>query len=262
MSSISQLVDSCHVETSISSTGSGALLAVPPRDQLECATPNGTETHRSGCIKSRDLLPALRRFSTIATVTSGAVRVPIDDLDSVAMLRESAARTDQMQRSKPAYGRTSPEMNDVGVLGEHAVHAYLAGLTTGVRLTEPGDFTSGDVQIFRTFTGTDSCGTTFAIEVKTCRFSHWMRHGRTLNQRQLQRMTSEAIMWCVVADALPTESVIIMGWLPLPEVKTANSNKRLRLHGQEHVQSREPMREPRHLVPWIDSFDMAQHRWF
>ena len=181
---------------------------------------------------------------------AGPVRVSVHDLDLDTIADHARTRTTTMTTAATAYGRTSIEMNTVGLLGEHAALTYLT--RHGHQATLVGDdisgirYGGGDIEITRQVSHSPAMAVenSYGVEVKTSRFSAWQRLGRTLDARQLQRSSAAAYLWCVVADTIPTTSVILMGWLPTEEIRTAPDDEPVTIDGRACVRVHRPLRPP------------------
>jgi hypothetical protein len=187
--------------------------------------------------------------------TPGPIRVPVHALDQAALAQRAQARTESMRATGGRYRRTSMEMNTVGLYGEYAVERWLSGQGLRAFLHRDRDYrdAQGDVS-FGPPLGPDRAVSTVnhTVEAKTSRFSDWKRIGRALNARQFKGLHADVVFWCVVADELPSTSVMLMGWLPVPDIRAAASNETVSLHGEEHVRVHEPLRDPAALIPWSE----------
>jgi hypothetical protein len=183
------------------------------------------------------------------------VRVSIRDLDTVAILRQSIARHDDMSRTHPAYGRSSLAMQDTGLLGERAVaHWFRQHHPKVIEIGDDEDAYrngGGDIAIERSLPkGALTEQDRITFEVKTSRISSWRRYEGTLDAAQLARSKAHAYIWCVVSDTWPTEPVLIMGWLPTDEIKAPDAGRPVMEHGRPHVRVVRPMRDMRTLPAW------------
>lgn len=186
------------------------------------------------------------------------VRIAITDLDTIAILRQATARHDAMSRANTSYRRSTLTMQDTGLLGEKAVAHWLR--QHHPKVVEIGDDEnayrngSGDVAIERAFSqGWGSVRDWITFEVKTSRISSWRHYERTLDAEQLARSNAHAYIWCVVSDTWPTESVFIMGWLPIDEIKTPNAGQQTTEHDRPHVRLARPMKDMRTLRAWWET---------
>lgn len=147
------------------------------------------------------------------------IRVPVTDLDLDLIETQAQTRHQQMHGQPTSYGRSTPDMQRVGLLGEHAVATWLATNGHPPRwIDDPdqwggaGGQTSYDLSFISEPGKRTHVPTT--IEVKTNRYSDWFTWGRSISAKQLARTQAHTFTWCVVADDLPTTSVILMGWCP------------------------------------------------
>lgn len=185
------------------------------------------------------------------------VRVSADDIDTIAVLRQAIARHDAMKRSNPAYASTTLQMQDVGLLGEHAVSHWLrrhaAHVVTIADTAEARRGGTGDVAIIGDpsppGTETQHHGKV-TFEVKTSRYRSWRRYERTLDAAQLARSTADAYIWCVVSNDWPTESVLLMGWLPTETLRERDARTATREHDRPHWRITVPMRPMADLPHW------------
>lgn len=146
------------------------------------------------------------------------------DMDLVEDM--SLVRFNQMRSRRGSYGRSTRDMHRVGALGEHAVAVWLAGQgypcrgvddapvggPDGLAGFHRSEQTAWDLAFLGRGGAVSRMETT--VEVKTSRFRDWHRFGRSLSVAQLGRTEAHVYVWCVVADELPTTSVILMGWCP------------------------------------------------
>lgn len=189
------------------------------------------------------------------------VRVSVNALDLEVIEAEAEQRQIQMSGSRAlSYGWSSETTNRVGLLGEHAVTHYLRQHATDQVRLVGSDARSirdslGDVEIFvplKSQVGSSSV----SVEVKTTRFSRWRRNGPTVNARQWGRLQAKTIVWCVIADELPTTSVVIMGWLAVEEARASPLNTVVNpLDDNPTVVIKEPLRSPSTLLGWAQAFD-------
>lgn len=142
-----------------------------------------------------------------------------------------------------------------GIKGESACSSVM------VMSADYGGMGAGDVAL-------DLCKKVCALsfmhrmtfEVKASRFSDWKKYGRSLDAAQFARTTADAYVWAVVADSLPTTSVILMGWLPTSEI-TAPTTTGVALHGRPHLRVKVPMRPMGAMSTWWDAQEAAIEPW-
>ena len=183
----------------------------------------------------------------------GAVRVKFDDPAYESIHLRSIARALQMRDRSGAYGTSSAEQQEVGLLGEEAVRMWLHGLGFNARSIAEGEGTGnsgGDVAVrfTRNRQGFVTSGIA-TIEVKTARIQHWARYERELNARQFKRMTCDAIVWCSTRTYGSRRIVDIMGWLPrfgLKIVEAPPTSAR-----QPQVRVIDELRAPSGLADWL-----------
>lgn len=195
---------------------------------------------------------------------SGPVRVPVAGLGMDSLSAHAHARTLAMRGRAMSYGRTSQQMNEVGMLGERAAAMFLASHLEHIHLNgdDPDSvaFGGGDLTV-TVFEQKDLglwSGMGVGLEVKTNRFSAWKTIGRVLNAHQLERLHAKAVIWCVVADTLPTTSVIVMGWLPTDDIRAPDASEPVTMAGQPCLRVLAPMRAPADLPPWIRSLPIPR----
>lgn len=155
-----------------------------------------------------------------------AVRVPVSMLDLDLIEDQALFRFNQMRGRRTSYGRSTMDMQRVGLLGEHAVAAWLNGRGYPCRsIDDAAGAEPGSIEAFGRDAPADydlaflgrpgrSTKAVTTVEVKTSRYRDWLTWGRSISAAQLGRTQAHVFVWCVVADELPTTSVIVMGWCP------------------------------------------------
>lgn len=216
----------------------------------------------SGCSitqRGRRFISSVGVVSSSTSPRPGPVRVAVTDLDMDVIAGEAEERQSAMSESRSlSYGWSSETTNTVGLLGEHAVAHYLRERATGeVRLvgSEANSirWANGDVWVYMV-NGVGS--SPVKVEVKTTRFSRWQRNGPLVNAQQWQRLQADAIVWCVIADELPTTSVIITGWLPVEEARASALNTVINPHDDyPSVAIKQPLRAPGGLYAWARTIE-------
>ncbi len=161
----------------------------------------------------------------IWTDASGAVLVPIERLN-VGRIETDALRRHEywITRSDASYQRRSTVAGqEAGVLGEHAVAAWLSDVGLQVRMIadDPASRRAafGDVA---TSVPNSWPPTERTLEVKTQRHRDWRRGGPVMNFAQLYRY-EVPVAWCVVADDRWSAPVRIIGWFHPAEIRNQMS---------------------------------------
>lgn len=152
----------------------------------------------------------------------GPIRVPISRLDLGLIAQHAEQRTTELRQHSASYGHVSVDGNTVGLLGEYAVHHWLSTHATQPKHIEDGiaEDAANPLATFTPLSDWDirfhprrvHASLTTTVEVKTNRATDWKKYGRTLNAHQLSKTRAHTYVWCVVADELPTTSVLLMGW--------------------------------------------------
>lgn len=192
--------------------------------------------------------------SSTVTVRIGAGQV--ESIRDLALRRDS-----EMAGRDLSYGLTSPERQFTGLLGEAAVLLWLSEELVG-EYEFFGDRAGGaDVHLRSKY---DGRGWTF-VEVKAHDAAFWFEHGRLLNDRQLARMDSDLVVWCVV----PTRSagfslardfgtgscraieVEVVGWSPVEECRAGATPERFVKWSNMRVHA--PLRTPADLSDWLSN---------
>lgn len=157
----------------------------------------------------------------IWTDAFGAVLVPIESLDVERIKSEALRRHEYwITRNDASYQRRSTAAGqEVGVLGEHAVAAWLSDVGLQVRMIADDPVSRrdalGDVAV-----AVPNCWppTERTLEVKTQRQRDWRRGGPVMNFAQLYRH-EVPVAWCVVADDRWSAPVRIIGWFHPAEIR-------------------------------------------
>ena len=158
----------------------------------------------------------------VQPMSSGEIEVKFSD-DERAEIRELAVtRNIEMVRGhrKFKYGVTSAHRQEVGLLGEHAVAAWLQSLGARVRMIGdgPDDQANGHGDLLVLMDSREQQAATSLIEVKTRRSHSWAKWLHEIDMGQLDRLVVSAVVWCVTPDQVGVGPVRIAGWSPPDEL--------------------------------------------
>lgn len=191
--------------------------------------------------------------------------MPAAVLDMGTLRARAIARV--RSQSGGPYGHNSVEGQMVGLLGEDAVEWWARTRHEAVdRVSdERSSILSREGDVVACYrkqmpgNPADWRHDGYGIEVKTCRARDWKTYSTTVTEHGLQRSRAKVYLWCVVGpDPAVTESVILMGWLPVAEARADGDLVEIR--GETCRRLRMPLRPPEDLWDWLAGLPPDAHR--